>query len=124
MLRMPGAAAQTNGKMIEMRISCTTDQKAVLLNVSEMPIFMPLAETVPPLLAAADAVSIALPAAELAAIEDEVDNILRAQLAKSADEDDSGAAALISAAHRLDNLIHHRRTMLAAKGQGTSPTAA
>jgi TRAP-type uncharacterized transport system substrate-binding protein len=53
--------------------------------------------------------------AELAAIEDEVDNILRAQLAKSADEDDSGAAALISAAHRLDNLIHHRRTMLAAK---------
>ena len=53
--------------------------------------------------------------AELAAIEDEVDNILRAQLAKSAEEDDSGAAALISAAHRLDNLIHHRRAMLAAK---------
>ena len=54
---------------------------------------------------------------ELVAIEDEVDNILRAQLAKSADGDESGAdaAALISAAHRLDNLIHHRRTLLAAK---------
>ena len=55
--------------------------------------------------------------AELAAIEDEVDNILRAQLAKSAERDESGAdaAALISAAHRLDNLIHHRRAVLAAK---------
>ena len=56
--------------------------------------------------------------AELAAIEDEVDDILRAQLAKSGDGDENGAdaAALISAAHRLDNLIHHRRTLLAAKG--------
>jgi TRAP-type uncharacterized transport system substrate-binding protein len=56
--------------------------------------------------------------AELAAIEDEVDNILRAQLAKSGDGDEGGAdaAALISAAHRLDNLIHHRRALLAAKG--------
>jgi hypothetical protein len=52
--------------------------------------------------------------AELVAIEDEVDNILRAQLAKS-DESGADAAALISAAHRLDNLIHHRRTLLAAK---------
>jgi TRAP-type uncharacterized transport system substrate-binding protein len=56
--------------------------------------------------------------AELAAIEDEVDNSLRAQLAKSGDGDENGAdaAALISAAHRLDNLIHHRRALLAAKG--------
>jgi len=55
--------------------------------------------------------------AELSTIEDEVDDILRAQLAKSADGDDGGAeaAALISAAHRLDNLIHHRRALLAAK---------
>jgi hypothetical protein len=55
--------------------------------------------------------------AELAAIEDEVDDILRAQLAKSGDGDENGdTATLIAAAHRLDNLIHHRRTLLAAKG--------
>ena len=55
--------------------------------------------------------------AELSTIEDEVDDILRAQLVKSADGDDGGAeaVALISAAHRLDNLIHHRRALLAAK---------
>src|SRR5665213_2998955 len=55
--------------------------------------------------------------AELSTIEDEVDDILRAQLVKSADGDDGGAeaVALIPAAHRLDNLIHHRRAVLAAK---------
>jgi TRAP-type uncharacterized transport system substrate-binding protein len=54
--------------------------------------------------------------AELAAIEDEVDTLLRAQLAKSADRDKRAPwiPALMSAAHRIDNLIHHRRTLLAA----------
>jgi hypothetical protein len=54
--------------------------------------------------------------AELAAIEDEVDALLRGQLAKSADRDERAPEipALISAAHRIDNLIHHRRTLLAA----------
>jgi TRAP-type uncharacterized transport system substrate-binding protein len=54
--------------------------------------------------------------AELTAIEDEVDAIVRAQLVKStgSDEGASDIAALMSAAHRLDNLIHHRRIVLAA----------
>jgi len=56
--------------------------------------------------------------AELRRIEDEVDAMLRAQLAKSSNRDESGAdaQALIAAAHRLDNLIHHRRVTLSAKG--------
>jgi TRAP-type uncharacterized transport system substrate-binding protein len=55
--------------------------------------------------------------AELTALEDEVDTTVRAQLVKSAASDDSAAdnAALIAAAHRLDNLIHNRRTFLAAR---------
>jgi TRAP-type uncharacterized transport system substrate-binding protein len=58
---------------------------------------------------------------ELEAIEDEIDAILRARLGKSTagDESASDLQALIAAAHRLDNLIHHRRTVLAAK---TFPT--
>jgi hypothetical protein len=31
------------------------------------------------------------------------------------DEDGSDAQALIATAHRLDNLVHHRRMMLAAR---------
>ncbi|MDB5603263.1 MAG: TRAP-type uncharacterized transport system substrate-binding protein [Bradyrhizobium sp.] len=55
---------------------------------------------------------------ELAAIEDEVDAILRAELMRSADREEgaSDSSALIAAAHRLDNLIHHRRMVLAARG--------
>jgi hypothetical protein len=55
--------------------------------------------------------------AELASIEEEVDAILHAQLARSTDLEESAseAHALIAAAHRLDNLIHHRRTVLAAR---------
>ena len=55
--------------------------------------------------------------AELAAIEDELDAILRNQLARSGVNDDnaSEAQALIAVAHRLDNLIHHRRMVLAQK---------
>jgi hypothetical protein len=58
--------------------------------------------------------------AELEAIEDEVDAILRTQLLKSKAGDESAPdiQALITAAHRLDNLIHHRRMVLAVK---TSP---
>ena len=54
---------------------------------------------------------------ELAAIEEEVDAILRDQFARSADSDDGASEthALIAAAHRLDNLIHHRRLALAAR---------
>jgi len=54
---------------------------------------------------------------ELAAIEEEVDTILHAQLARAADSDDGASEthALIAAAHRLDNLIHHRRMALAAR---------
>jgi TRAP-type uncharacterized transport system substrate-binding protein len=55
--------------------------------------------------------------AELMAIEDEVDSIVRAHLPKSMDRDDSGSetSALMSLAHRVDNLIHHRRMVLAAR---------
>ena len=50
-------------------------------------------------------------------IENEVDGLLRPQLARTAGQEEgaSEAQALIAAAQRLDNLIHHRRTMLAAK---------
>jgi hypothetical protein len=56
---------------------------------------------------------------ELASIEEEVDAILRAQLARSIGQEESAseAQALIAAAHRLDNLIHHRRMALAVKTQ-------
>jgi hypothetical protein len=57
--------------------------------------------------------------AELTSIEEEVDAILRGHLARPADHDEgaSEAQALIAAAHRLDNLIHHRRMMLMAKAR-------
>jgi TRAP-type uncharacterized transport system substrate-binding protein len=62
---------------------------------------------------------------ELRAIEDEVDGILRAELARTAGQEEGGseAQALIAAAQRLDNLIHHRRTLLAAKAPATGTTA-
>jgi hypothetical protein len=52
---------------------------------------------------------------ELNAIESEVDSLLRAQLARTAGQEEgaSQAQALIAAAQRLDNLIHHRRVVLA-----------
>jgi TRAP-type uncharacterized transport system substrate-binding protein len=54
--------------------------------------------------------------AELAAIEDDIDAVLRAELVKSVEHEDgaSDATVLIAAAHRIDNLIHHRRTLLLA----------
>ena len=47
--------------------------------------------------------------AQLRPIEQEVDGILRQQLARTANREEGGseAHALIAAAHRLDNLIHH-----------------
>jgi len=55
--------------------------------------------------------------AELAAIENEIDNILNAQRAKAATGDESAvdATTLNVAAHRLENLIHDRRALLAEK---------
>jgi hypothetical protein len=55
--------------------------------------------------------------ADLASIEDEVDEILKGKLANTAGGDDDALhiAALNSTAHRLENLIHHRRSILAAK---------
>jgi TRAP-type uncharacterized transport system substrate-binding protein len=56
--------------------------------------------------------------AELSEIEIQIDEVLRAQRAKADDDDDDeqtlDAATLNVAAHRLENLIHDRRAMLAA----------
>jgi TRAP-type uncharacterized transport system substrate-binding protein len=62
--------------------------------------------------------------AELMAIEDEVDAIVRAELVKCADREESASEtqALIAAAHRLDNLIHHRRIVLAARAPVNLPS--
>jgi TRAP-type uncharacterized transport system substrate-binding protein len=55
--------------------------------------------------------------AELSDIEEEIDDILKAQRSKSAAGDESAVddATLNVAAHRLESLIHDRRTMLAKK---------
>jgi hypothetical protein len=54
---------------------------------------------------------------ELIEIENEIDALVRAQLVQSVGDEDRAAenAALISLAHRLDNLIHHRRMILATR---------
>jgi hypothetical protein len=55
---------------------------------------------------------------ELSEIEEEIDRILTEQRARavSGDEDDKDVATLNVTAHRLENLIHDRRAMLAARG--------
>ena len=55
--------------------------------------------------------------AELSDIEDEIDDILRTQRARSAGGDENAVddATLNVAAHRLESLIHDRRTMLAKR---------
>jgi len=55
--------------------------------------------------------------AELLDIEEEIDDILKAERAKSIDGDENAvdAATLNVTAHRLENLIHDRRTMLAKR---------
>lgn len=54
--------------------------------------------------------------AELAGIEDEIDDLLNTHLGAAIRGDDNAldAPTLLSAAQRLDNLIHHRRTMFAS----------
>jgi TRAP-type uncharacterized transport system substrate-binding protein len=55
--------------------------------------------------------------AELSDIEEEIDNILKAQRSRSAAGDENAVddATLNVAAHRLESLIHDRRTMLAKR---------
>ena len=62
---------------------------------------------------------------ELGTIEDEIDDILKAQRAKAATGDESAvdAATLNVTAHRLENLIHDRRQTL-AKGSAVSQKVA
>jgi TRAP-type uncharacterized transport system substrate-binding protein len=62
--------------------------------------------------------------AELGTIEDEIDEILKAQRARAAagDENAVDATTLNVAAHRLENLIHDRRQML-ANGPTVLPTS-
>jgi TRAP-type uncharacterized transport system substrate-binding protein len=59
----------------------------------------------------------ALTEAELLHIEDQIDDILKTQRAKSADGDETAVddATLNVAAHRLESLIHDRRTTLAKR---------
>ncbi len=59
---------------------------------------------------------------ELATIEDEIDEILTAQRARAAAGDETAvdATTLNIAAHRLENLIHDRRQML-ANGSAVAP---
>ena len=62
--------------------------------------------------------------AELSDIEDEIDGILKAERAKSAAGDESAVddATLTVAAHRLERLIHDRRTLI-AKRPAVAPAA-
>ena len=52
--------------------------------------------------------------AELAEVEDEIDNIIKAELIRSAKGEETvvDAGILSLAAHRLEYLIHSRRTKL------------
>jgi TRAP-type uncharacterized transport system substrate-binding protein len=54
---------------------------------------------------------------ELSDIEEEIDNLLRAERLKAEDDDESAvdAATLNVVAHRLENLIHDRRAILSAR---------
>jgi TRAP-type uncharacterized transport system substrate-binding protein len=54
---------------------------------------------------------------ELSNIEEEIDNILKAErrMAEAGNEDAVDAATLNVVAHRLENLIHDRKAMIAAK---------
>jgi hypothetical protein len=55
--------------------------------------------------------------AELSSIEEEIDNILRAERLKAEDDEESAvdAATLNVVAHRLENLIHDRRAILSTR---------
>jgi hypothetical protein len=55
---------------------------------------------------------------DLSEIEDQIDEVLRAQRARAATDEESAldAATLNVAAHRLESLIHDRKAALAAPG--------
>lgn len=75
-----------------------------------------------PLYALADRIRHARDESELTAVEEEIDNILKAELAKHAEGDSNAAdaAVLALAAHRLEHLLNHRRSILQA-AQGAVP---
>ena len=60
---------------------------------------------------------------DLSEIENQIDEVLRAQRARAAtdDEDALDTSTLNVAAHRLENLIHDRRAVLAAPASGAAP---
>ena len=62
--------------------------------------------------------------AELATIEEEIDNILKAELAKYAKGESQAldAAAFSLAAQRLEHLIHYRRSALEAGAPAIAAT--
>ena len=69
------------------------------------------------LYALADRIRLANDEAELAAVEEEIDNILKLELARHTDGEAEAAetAALALAAHRLEHLMTHRRNVLFAR---------
>jgi len=75
-----------------------------------------------PLHALFDRVRAARDESELAAVEDEIDGIVKAELAKYADGDARAvdAAALSLAAHRLEHLINQRRSTLELKASAAA----
>src|SRR5215469_8752832 len=60
---------------------------------------------------------------DLSEIENQIDEVLRAQRAKPATDDEAAldTSTLNVAAHRLENLIHDRRAVLAAPNSGVAP---
>jgi hypothetical protein len=83
----------------------------------------PTATTVDALCGLPGRIRIARDEAELSAIEAEVDGSLRAKITgiASGEENAADVAVLISAVHRLDSLIHHRRMILATGIPDTEP---
>jgi hypothetical protein len=75
-----------------------------------------IASPLDPLYALAGRIRDAHSEADLVAIEDEIDNILKRELAKYAQGDiqAADAAALSLAAHRLEYLVNYRRSRLAS----------
>ncbi len=75
--------------------------------------------------ALADRINEAASDADLAAAEQRIDEIVRAELEKSArgETDAAEAAALGLATHRLDRLIAQRREKLASKSRTASQAA-
>src|SRR5215831_11726991 len=60
---------------------------------------------------------------DLSEVEDQIDEVLRAQRAKAPTDDEAAldTSILNVAAHRLENLIHDRRAVLAAPNSGAAP---